>query len=226
MKANLGWLAAVCLMHAEISSWAVFDASETLMFQIYSDIRNSLLSERQKIFKFIFKLLLMSETLVLNSFSCFWRVRNFSNLFSSTCFWRVRNTDVSNLSSSLETVCFWESEIFLNLCSSNCFLRARNFSNLFFRQSVSFKFIFLFQSDGPEIFQISFLQFSATDKLSCFLYLHILCKNMSFQTQILFRYVYEWSEFFSVIVFDPFSYYLNVNLRWASRFFTQLFFRK
>ena len=115
---------------------------------------------------------------------------------------------------------------FLNLCSSNCFLRARNFSNLFFRQNVSFKFIFLFQSDGPEIFQISFLQFSATDKLSCFLYLHILCKNMSFQTQILIRYVYEWSEFFSVIVFDPFSYYLNVNLRWASRFFTQLFFRK
>ena len=64
MKANFGWLAAVCLMHAEISSWAVFDASETLMFQIYSDIRNSLLSERQKIFKFIFKLLLMSETLM------------------------------------------------------------------------------------------------------------------------------------------------------------------
>ena len=112
MKANFGWLAAVCLMHAEISSWAVFDAPETLMFQIYSDIRNSLLSERQKIFKFIFKLLLMSETLVLNSFSCFWRVRNFSNLFSSTCFWRFRNIDVSNLSSSSETVCFWESEIF------------------------------------------------------------------------------------------------------------------
>ena len=35
---------------------------------------------------------------VLNLFSCFWHIRNFSNVFSSTCFWRVRNIDVSNLS--------------------------------------------------------------------------------------------------------------------------------
>ena len=52
------------------------------------------------------------RNIVLNLFSCFWRVRNFSNLFSSTCFWSVRNTDVSNLSSSSETACFWASENF------------------------------------------------------------------------------------------------------------------
>ena len=50
------------------------------------------------------------RNIVLNLFSCFWRVRNFSNLFSSTCFWSVRNIDVSNLSSSSETACFWASE--------------------------------------------------------------------------------------------------------------------
>ena len=81
---------------------------------------------------------------VLNLFSCFWHVRNFSNVFSSTCFWRVRNIDVSNLSSLSETVCFWASEICSNLRSSNCFWSVRNFSTLFFRQPVSFKFIFLF----------------------------------------------------------------------------------
>ena len=52
------------------------------------------------------------RNIVLNLFSCFWRVRNFSNLFSSTCFWSFRNIDVSNLSSSSERACFWASENF------------------------------------------------------------------------------------------------------------------
>ena len=34
--------------------------------------------------------------------------------------------------------------------------------------------------------------------------MHILCKNMSFQTRIIFRYVYEWSKFFSEIISDLF----------------------
>ena len=49
---------------------------------------------------------------------------------------------------------------------------------------------------------------------------------MSFQTQILFRYVYEWSKFFSVIISDLFFYYLNVSLRWASCFISQPFFQE
>ena len=49
---------------------------------------------------------------------------------------------------------------------------------------------------------------------------------MSFQTRILFRYVYEWSKFFSEIISDLFAYYLNVSLRWASCFISQPFFQE
>ena len=125
---KIWWLSLVCFWASEIFKFIQLacDASEN--YQIYflqtaSGVRN---------------------IHILNLFSCFWHVRNFSNVFSSTCFWRVRNIDVSNLSSLSETVCFWTSEICSNLRSSNCFWSVRNFSTLFFRQPVAFKFIFLF----------------------------------------------------------------------------------
>ena len=71
-------------------------------------------------------------------------------------------------------------KFFKFIFSSKCFFqiyflisvwRAGNFSNFF-----------------PSIF--------CNRQVKLFLYLHILCKNMSFHTQILFRYVYEWFEFF------------------------------
>ena len=158
----------------------------------------NLLVTLQKIIKFTFFKLHFLQTAsgvrnihVLNLFSCFWHVRNFSNVFSSTCFWRVRNIDVSNLSSLSETVCFWASEICSNLRSSNCFWSVRNFSTLFFRQPVSFKFIFLFLTRRNFFFYLFLRQTSLV-----VVNLHSLCKNMSFQTQILFRSVYEWSEFY------------------------------
>ena len=137
---KIWWLSLVCFWASEIFKFIQLacDASEN--YQIYflqtaSGVRN---------------------IHILNLFSCFWHVRNFSNVFSSTCFWRVRNIDVSNLSSLSETVCFWTSEICSNLRSSNCFWSVRNFSTLFFRQPVSFKFIFLFLTRRNFFFFICF----------------------------------------------------------------------
>ena len=105
---KIWWLSLVCFWASEIFKFIQLacDASEN--YQIYflqtaSGVRN---------------------IHILNLFSCFWHVRNFSNVFSSTC--------------------FWTSEICSNLRSSNCFWSVRNFSTLFFRQPVAFKFIFLF----------------------------------------------------------------------------------
>ena len=123
----------VCFWASEIFKFIQLacDASEN--YQIYflqtALSSNCFWCQKHSCFKFI---------------SCFWHVRNFSNVFSSTCFWRFRNIDVSNLSSLSETVCFWASEICSNLRSSNCFWSVRNFSTLFFRQPISFEFIFLF----------------------------------------------------------------------------------
>ena len=132
------------------------------MFQIYLPHQKQLVSERQKIFKFMFFKLLLTR----QKFSTF--------IFSSTCF-------------------------FQNLFSY--------FGRKFFRL----------------VFGNLFLQQTS---LVLFLYLHILCKNMSFQTRILFRYVYEWSKFFSEIISDLFFYYLNVSLKWASCFISQPFFQE
>ena len=110
------------------------------MFQIYLPHQKQLVSERQKIFKFMFFKLLLTR----QKFSTF--------IFSSTCF-------------------------FQNLFSY--------FGRKFFRL----------------VFGNLFLQQTS---LVLFLYLHILCKNMSFQTRIIFRYVYEWSKFFSEIISDLF----------------------
>ena len=132
------------------------------MFQIHLPHQKQLVSERQKIFKFMFfKLLLTRQK-------------------------------------------FFKFNFVVNLFLSNLF---SYFGRIFFR----FLFFNLFLQ------QTSFV---------LFLYLHILCKNMSFQTRILIRYVYEWSKFFSEIISDLFSYYLNVSLRWASCFISQPFFRK
>ena len=132
------------------------------MFQIHLPHQKQLVSERQKIFKFMFfKLLLTRQK-------------------------------------------FFKFNFVVNLFLSNLF---SYFGRIFFR----FLFFNLFLQ------QTSFV---------LFLYLHILCKNMSFQTRILFRYVYEWSKFFSEIISDLFSYYLNVSLRWASCFISQPFFQE
>ena len=164
------------------------------------------------------------RNIVLNLFSCFWRVRNFSNLFSSTRFWSVRNIDVSNLSSSSETACFWASENFQiyvlqTAPEASEIFQIYIFVNLFLSN--------LFSYFGRKFFRFLFFNlFLQQTSLVLFLYLHILCKNMSFQTRILFRYVYEWSKFFSEIISDLFSYYLNVSLRWASCFISQPFFQE
>ena len=72
---KIWWLSLVCFWASEIFKFIQLacDASEN--YQIYfpqtaSGVRN---------------------IHILNLFSCFWHVRNFSNVFSSTCFWRVRN---------------------------------------------------------------------------------------------------------------------------------------
>ena len=93
------------------------------------------------------------RNIVLNLFSCFWRVRNFSNLFSSTCFWSVRNIDVSNLSSSSETACFWASENFQIYVLQTAPDASEIFHIYIFVNLFLSKFVFLFRS---EIFQISF----------------------------------------------------------------------
>ena len=136
---KIWWLSLVCFWASEIFKFIQLacDASEN--YQIYflqtaSGVRN---------------------IHILNLFSCFWHVRNFSNVFSSTCFWRVRNIDVSNLSSLSETVCFWTSEICSNLRSSNCFWSVRNFSTFFFSSTCCFQIYFLI-SDAPEFFLICF----------------------------------------------------------------------
>ena len=91
---------------------------------------------------------------VLNLFSCFWHVRNFSNVFSSTCFWIYLLYQKQFVS---------ERQKFVQIRSSNCFWSVRNFSTLFFRQPVSFKFIFLFLTRR----NFFFLFVSATNKSSC-----------------------------------------------------------
>ena len=100
------------------------------------------------------------RNIVLNLFSCFWRVRNVSNLFSSTCFWSVRNIDVSNLSSSSETACFWASEnfqIYLPHQKQLVSERQKIFKFMFFKLLLTRQKFFKFIFSSTCFFQICFL---------------------------------------------------------------------
>ena len=159
----------------------------------------------------------------LFSLNCFWRVRNIyvPSWFSSSetvCFWASEifkfiqlacdaseNYQIYFLQTALSSNCFWcqnyllyqkqfvserqkfvqiyvlqtaseASEIFLLYFFVNLFLS--NLFSYFWRAGIFFFNLFLRQTSLVVV------------------NLHSLCKNMSFQTQILFRSVYEWSEFY------------------------------
>ena len=82
-------------------------------------------------------------------------------------------------------------------------LKRQKFSTFIFSSTCFFQNLFSYF--GRKFFRLVFGNlFLQQTSLVLFLYLHILCKNMSFQTRILFRYVYEWSKFFSEIISDLF----------------------
>ena len=97
------------------------------------------------------------RNIVLNLFSCFWRVRNFSNLFSSTCFWSVRNIDVSNYLPHQKQLVSERQKIFKFM-----------FFKLLLKRQKFFKFIFSSTCFFQSCFLISVGNFSDFFSLICF----------------------------------------------------------